>query len=44
MTVEDQGIGIPEEDLKHLSRRFTARERRCCSGTGLGLNIAASGY
>ncbi|MBK8024327.1 MAG: PAS domain S-box protein [Chloroflexi bacterium] len=41
LTVEDQGIGIPEEDLKHLFEAFyRARNVGAVSGTGLGLNIA----
>jgi PAS domain S-box-containing protein len=38
--VEDQGIGIPEEDQKHLFERFfRAKNVTNLQGTGLGLNI-----
>lgn len=38
--VADQGIGIPEEDQKHLfTRFFRARNVENIKGTGLGLNI-----
>lgn len=39
--VQDEGIGIPEEDQKHLfGRFFRAHNVENISGTGLGLNIA----
>jgi two-component system sensor kinase FixL len=38
--VEDQGIGIPEEEQQHLfTRFFRARNVENIQGTGLGLNI-----
>ncbi|RMG80521.1 MAG: PAS domain S-box protein [Bacteroidetes bacterium] len=38
--VRDEGIGIPEEDQKHLfTRFFRARNVENIKGTGLGLNI-----
>ncbi len=38
--VKDEGIGIPEEDKKHLfSRFFRAQNAQNIQGTGLGLNI-----
>jgi signal transduction histidine kinase len=40
MTVKDYGIGIPEEDHKHLFQRFfRAGNVSNIQGTGLGLNI-----
>jgi signal transduction histidine kinase len=38
--VQDQGIGIPEEDQPHLfTRFFRAHNTSNIQGTGLGLNI-----
>ena len=38
--IEDQGIGIPEEDQAHLfTRFFRAHNAENIQGTGLGLNI-----
>lgn len=40
LTIEDRGIGIPEEDQKHLfTRFFRAGNVSNIQGTGLGLNI-----
>lgn len=40
--VEDQGIGIPEEERQHLFERFfRAKNVTNIQGTGLGLNIVA---
>jgi PAS domain S-box-containing protein len=39
-TIRDEGIGIPEDDQKHLFERFfRARNAGNIQGTGLGLNI-----
>jgi signal transduction histidine kinase len=39
-SVEDQGMGIPEDDLKHIFERFfRAGNAINIQGTGLGLNI-----
>jgi signal transduction histidine kinase len=38
--IQDQGIGIPKEDQKHLFERFfRAHNVTNVQGTGLGLNI-----
>ena len=38
--VRDEGIGIPEEDFKHMFQRFfRASNAGNVQGTGLGLNI-----
>jgi len=40
ITIIDKGIGIPEEDQKHLFERFfRAKNSTNIQGTGLGLNI-----
>jgi len=40
ISVKDNGIGIPEEDQKHLFERFfRAHNATNIQGTGLGLNI-----
>lgn len=40
ITVQDAGIGIPEEDQKHLFNKFfRAKNVDTIQGTGLGLNI-----
>ena len=40
ITVRDEGIGIPKEDLKNLYKYFfRARNSKTISGTGLGLSI-----
>lgn len=42
LSVSDQGIGISEEDQKHLFERFfRANNATHIQGTGLGLNIVA---
>lgn len=43
MQVKDQGIGISDEDKKHLFERFfRAQNAMNIQGTGLGLNIVAN--
>ncbi|MCJ7465658.1 MAG: sensor histidine kinase, partial [Maribacter sp.] len=38
--VQDQGIGIPEEEKQHLFKRFyRAKNAEYIQGTGLGLSI-----
>jgi PAS domain S-box-containing protein len=40
VSIEDNGIGIPEEDLEHLfDRFFRAKNASNIQGTGLGLHI-----
>lgn len=42
VAVADNGIGIPEEDLEHLSDRFfRAKNASNIQGTGLGLHIVS---
>lgn len=42
LSVKDKGIGIPEEDQKHLfGRFFRGHNATHIQGTGLGLNIVA---
>ena len=42
ITIADQGIGIPQEDLPHVFDSFfrVLRRDRTAAGTGLGLAIA----
>ena len=37
--VEDQGIGIPEEDLKHIFDRFYRSKNNKINGYGIGLSL-----
>jgi signal transduction histidine kinase len=42
ITVKDEGLGIPEEDKKHLFERFfRANNVTNIQGTGLGLHIVS---
>ena len=41
--IKDEGIGIPDQDLKHIGTRFfRASNVTHLQGTGLGLNIVSS--
>ena len=41
ISVIDQGIGIPQEEQKHIfNRYFRAENALLTQGTGIGLNIA----
>lgn len=40
LAVEDEGPGIPDEELALVTRRFWRGRHRSASGTGLGLTIA----
>lgn len=43
LRIKDRGIGIPEQDQKHLFERFfRAQNAGTIQGTGLGLNIVKS--
>ncbi len=39
LSVEDEGIGISEEDLKHIFEPFYTKKRMGRSGTGLGMTV-----
>lgn len=41
LVVEDEGPGIPEEELTRVTERFFRGRHKSASGTGLGLTIAA---
>jgi PAS domain S-box-containing protein len=40
--IQDNGRGITQEDLNHLSKPYTRKEGQKESGTGLGLNICVA--
>src|SRR6266404_7058961 len=39
IALEDDGLGIPEEELSHVANRFFRGRHRSASGSGLGLAI-----
>jgi signal transduction histidine kinase len=42
LTIKDEGLGIPEEDMKHLFERFfRGKNMMNIQGTGLGLHIVS---
>ena len=42
LTISDEGLGIPEEDMKHLFERFFRGKNVVnIQGTGLGLHIVS---
>ena len=42
LTIKDQGLGIPDEDMKHLFERFfRGKNVLNIPGTGLGLHIVS---
>jgi signal transduction histidine kinase len=42
LTIKDEGLGIPEEDMKHLFERFfRGKNVDNIQGTGLGLHIVS---
>jgi two-component system, OmpR family, sensor histidine kinase QseC len=42
VVLEDEGPGIPDEELPLVSQRFFRGKHRCASGCGLGLTIVAA--
>jgi signal transduction histidine kinase len=42
VTFADRGIGIPEDDIKHVFNRFYRAGNAASVGSGLGLTIARS--
>ena len=41
VSVKDNGVGIPEDDLSHVFDKFyrVSANNKCANGTGLGLNL-----